>query len=237
MKNMRSSLRPLLLFHFGPLDSTKVTMDYCISDIHGCAKTLSALLDKLALTSADTLYVLGDMIDRGPDSKGVLDILMFLSNAVCIKGNHEAMLIDAYAKPAQALDLWLMSGGRATLESFGGKVPKEYLNFLRGLPPIVELPDFYLCHADISSTGDPMETPESVLLWGGRTSKVDLELTGGRRVVSGHDRTPLEKIRSRLTSNKIMIDGGCVYRGEDGFGNLVALRLDDLELIVQENVE
>ncbi len=118
-----------------------------------------------------------------------------------------------------------------------GLFPKRYPDFLRRLPSIVELPDFYLCHADISSTGDPMETSEIVLLWGGRTSEVDLALTGGWRVVSGHDRTPLEEIRSSLTHNKILIDNGCFHGGEDGFGNLVALRLDDMELIVQRNVE
>lgn len=212
-------------------------MDYCISDIHGCAKTLSALLDKLALTSDDTLYFLGDSIDRGPDSKGVLDILMSLPNAVCLKGNHEDMMVRAHDNPDQEWDYWIMNGGRATMESFGGKVPKRYLDFLRGLPSIVELPGFYLCHADISSTGDPMMTPEDVLLWGSRDGRVNLESTGGRRVVSGHDRTPLEEVRASLAHNKIRIDNGCFWRGEDGFGNLVALRLDDMELIVQRNVD
>jgi hypothetical protein len=64
-----------------------------------------------------------------------------------------------------------------------------------------------------------------------------MELTGRRRVVSGHDSTPLEGIRASLTQNKIVIDGGCVYTGEEGFGHLVALLLDDMELIVQENLE
>jgi serine/threonine protein phosphatase 1 len=162
---------------------------------------------------------------------------MSLSNAVCLKGNHEDMMVRAHDNPDQEWDFWLNVGGKATLASFDGKVPKKYLDFLRGLPCIVQLPDFYLCHADISSTGDPMETPEIILLWGGQTSEVDMELTGGRRVVSGHDLTPLEGIRASLTQNKIVIDGGCVYTGEEGFGHLVALLLDDMELIVQENVE
>ncbi len=64
-----------------------------------------------------------------------------------------------------------------------------------------------------------------------------MELTEGRRVVSGHDRATLEKIRAGLGQDKIRIDGGCVYKGEDGYGNLVALRLDEMELVVQENME
>lgn len=212
-------------------------MRYAISDIHGCVKTLSALLHKLALTSDDALYILGDSIDRGPDSKAVLDILMSLPNAVCLKGNHEDLVIKAHDNPDREWNYWLNVGGRATLESFGGRVPKKYLDFLRRLPCIIQLPDFYLCHADISSTGDPMQTPESVLLWGGRTNTAGLALPGGRRVVSGHDSTPLEEIRASLTRNKIVIDGGCVYIGEEGFGHLVALRLDDMELFVQENLE
>jgi serine/threonine protein phosphatase 1 len=67
-----------------------------ISDIHGNNKTFLDLLDKIALTKDDELYLLGDYIDRGPDSKGVIDTIWKLMDdnyrVFCIKGNHEEML-------------------------------------------------------------------------------------------------------------------------------------------------
>lgn len=204
-------------------------MDYAISDIHGCAKTLSALLNKLVLTSDDTVYFLGDYVDRGPDSKGVLDIVMKLPNAFCLRGNHDDMMV----RP-EYHDLWMMNGGRNTLAEFGGKVPKKYLDFVSRLPLIVELPDFYLCHAGIGKV--PMASSEDELLWDGGCT-VTLKQTGGRRLVCGHMPTSLEDIKSGLSHYKIVIDNGCVFKGDNGYGNLVALRLDDMELVVQRNVE
>ena len=66
---------------------------FAISDIHGCAKTFEALLDRIALSTQGELYLLGDYLDRGPDSKGVLDLIFRLQRegyAVhCLRGNHE----------------------------------------------------------------------------------------------------------------------------------------------------
>jgi len=73
-----------------------------ISDIHGCARTFQALLDKIQLSTNDQLYLLGDYIDRGPDSKGVIDTILGLINAgyrvQTLMGNHEKMRWIATAK-------------------------------------------------------------------------------------------------------------------------------------------
>lgn len=75
---------------------------YAITDIHGCNKTFQALLDKIAFTTADALYLLGDYIDRGPDSKGVFDTIFNLQetghSVHCLRGNHEAMFLDSLKK-------------------------------------------------------------------------------------------------------------------------------------------
>ena len=91
-----------------------------ISDIHGFNKTFHALLDKVGLTKDDQLFILGDNIDRGPDSKGILDTIIKLQQdgygIKCILGNHEEMMLKAHYNPSQS-DLWLLNGGNTTLKS------------------------------------------------------------------------------------------------------------------------
>ena len=69
---------------------------FAISDIHGCAKNFKALLDRISLSLGDELYLLGDYIDRGPDSKGVIDHVWQLQKTGhtvhCLCGNHEQRL-------------------------------------------------------------------------------------------------------------------------------------------------
>lgn len=212
-------------------------MKYCISDIHGCSKTLAVLLAKLQLTAEDTVYFLGDYVDRGPDSKGVLDIVMAMPNAVCHKGNHEDMMLYALANPEndQANYHWGINGGGAAMASFGGSVPPSYIEFLQGLHLITELPNFYLCHAGIAHKA--METPEEMLLWD-RDCDVDLGKTGGRKLICGHTPQTAYEIETRLKTNKVIIDGGCVFgKRHPEYGNLVALRLDDMQVFMQRNID
>jgi len=205
---------------------------YAISDIHGCSKTLTALLNQLPITSNDTIYFLGDYIDRGPDSKGVLDIIMSTPNAVCHKGNHEDMALRAIAGEGNYAGCWISNGGMIALESFGGNgIPDNYINFMNSLKLITELDDFYLCHAGIG--WDAMNTPEEMLLWD-RDCEVDIVKSGGRRLICGHTPQTLEEIEDNIFADKVIIDAGCVFKD---YGNLVALRLDDMRLFVQPNVE
>src|SRR5947209_2745279 len=92
-----------------------------IGDIHGCSVALRALLDAIDLGVDDTLVTLGDYIDRGPDSRGVLDLLIDLRmryRLVPLLGNHEALLLAALSD-RQALELWLSCGGVETVRSYG----------------------------------------------------------------------------------------------------------------------
>ena len=94
---------------------------YAIGDIHGCNQQLIALLSTLNIQSDDTLIFLGDVIDRGADSKGVLDTIMqyqILCHVILIKGNHEEMMLGAVYEREYLKD-WLKFGGTETLQSFG----------------------------------------------------------------------------------------------------------------------
>ena len=90
---------------------------FAISDIHGCSRTLEALLDKLAVTTADEVYFLGDYIDRGPDSAGVIERLIELREryeCTFLLGNHESMFLDFLGWTDKAYfggDAFLMNGG------------------------------------------------------------------------------------------------------------------------------
>jgi serine/threonine protein phosphatase 1 len=90
-----------------------------IGDIHGCSVALSSLIEAFAPTSEDTIITLGDYIDRGPDSRGVLDKLIALSNRcqlIPLLGNHEERLFDALHS-TKYLKRWLVNGGTDTLRS------------------------------------------------------------------------------------------------------------------------
>ncbi len=91
-----------------------------IGDIHGCADLLGRLLDRLDRNHPDARRVfVGDYVDRGPDSRQVLDLLRNKEDAVCLIGNHEEMMLEFIDQPAEGAVRWLRNGGQATLASYG----------------------------------------------------------------------------------------------------------------------
>ena len=114
---------------------------FCITDIHGNAKTFQELLRRIDLQTTDTLYLLGDYVDRGIRSKDVLDTIFDLEtrgfSVVCLKGNHEQMLLEGLNN-ADAHWRWCKNGGKETLISFGAThatgIPSIYLDFMQRLP-------------------------------------------------------------------------------------------------------
>lgn len=110
---------------------------FAIGDIHGMLTPLEALLDWIKPGPGDTVVTLGDMVDRGPDSKGVLDLLMDLTDrgvVVPIKGNHDEMVLAARQGGWSEQAHWAHNGGLSTLKSFGvddvQKVPEKYIRFI-----------------------------------------------------------------------------------------------------------
>ena len=92
-----------------------------IGDIHGCLDALNALLDAIQPTRDDTIVTVGDYVDRGPDSKGVLERLLQLeqtTNLVPLMGNHEEMLIAVLERQMEPYS-WLNHGGVETMDSYG----------------------------------------------------------------------------------------------------------------------
>ena len=94
---------------------------FAIGDVHGCSHALDALLAAVTPMPDDVIITLGDYVDRGPDSAGVIERLIRLSNThqlIPLRGNHEEMMMDARRSP-ELLNLWIDCGGARTLLSYG----------------------------------------------------------------------------------------------------------------------
>lgn len=125
-----------------------------IGDVHGCRDSLQGIIDLVNPTADDTLVVLGDCIDRGPDSRGVLDLLLELGDRcqlVTLLGNHEEMLLAAVDRPGTA-GMWLECGGRETLASYDAglarELPREHLLFIRTWQDYWENDTHFFAHAN-----------------------------------------------------------------------------------------
>jgi len=215
-----------------------------IADIHGCCRTLHALLSTVRLTADDTLYLLGDYIDRGPGSKCVIETILTLQKEGFdlrpVRGNHEEMFLTALT--SYSFSLWLGNGGDATLQSYGVRHPREvdhdHIVFIRSLPCYRITDSHVFVHAGLDlSLDDPFSAAgEETMLWARFTTE-DTSRLEGRTLVTGHTPVGLETIRSSLGKEHIQLDNGCVLgaveRGNSEKGNLVALVLESGELFVQ----
>jgi serine/threonine protein phosphatase 1 len=231
---------------------------WIIPDIHGCLKTLQVLVEELIRPARyDELYFLGDYIDRGPNSKGVIDYIRRLQNdeysVTLLKGNHEDFLLELYdAEKKTGLKWWhhftnrkLMAwnklGGKETLKIFGvdhvGEIPADYIEWMRQLRYYVLLEDFVLVHAGLNFNLDnPFDDTRS-MLWL-RDYEIHTEKIGNRRIIHGHVPVHMELITLSVHQKNykfIDLDNGPYISGKDGFGNLVALELSTMNMVIQDN--
>ncbi len=130
-----------------------------IGDVHGHYDGLCHLLEFCNLTSEDSLYFLGDAIDRGPKSAQVVKLIRE-NQYPCLMGNHEVMLLQAFNDgdlDEMALRHWLPSGGDTTLQSYGDAgIPQDDIDWFASLPSYLDLGDVFLVHAGV----DPFQSLE-----------------------------------------------------------------------------
>lgn len=205
-----------------------------IGDVHGCARTLDVLLDRLAPAPDDRLVFVGDYVDRGPDSRGVIDRLLALNEThtcVFLRGNHEALMLDYIDHGAT--DLWYMNGGTTTLGSYArngrrAEIPAPHVEFLRETKLFFETPDFFFVHAglrpNLSVADNVVREDEETFLWE-RGHIGAAELAWEKCVVCGHTPVPEPVNQEQL----INIDTGCVYHMHPEMGYLTAVRLPERE--------
>ena len=123
-----------------------------IGDVHGHYEGLMKLMEFIAPGSDDQVYFLGDLIDRGPKSSQVIDLVKD-HNYGCLLGNHEQMLLSILTGDSSsdsALQAWLYGGGQATIASYEEAfIPDEHLDWLKTLPLYLDLGDIWLTHAGV----------------------------------------------------------------------------------------
>lgn len=222
---------------------------YFIGDVHGCRQTLLALLKQLELKAGDTVVFLGDLIDRGPDSKGVVDTVWQLRavgiRVVSLRGNHEQMLLNAL-KDADSEERWCYhNGGQKALESFGvssvGCIPAEYLRFFEGMPLWYETEGYLCVHAGLNfRASDPLSDTHALLWLRHWYDDIDYTWLRNRILIHGHTPIPLQIIEEQhlhlIHQQYLNLDNGCVYApaySSQGLGHLMALRADTRQLFAQ----
>jgi serine/threonine protein phosphatase 1 len=220
---------------------------YAIGDIHGRLDLLDQLLRMIALDDAEqkplerrTLVFLGDYVDRGPDSAGVIDRLLTglpeTFEPIFLKGNHEEMLLQSLTE-SMMVSSWLANGGAQTLVSYGvlrddysgmslrtadvgpalaAALPERHLAFLRQLKITATFGDYFFVHAGVlpGVALDSQEEEDCLFI---REPFLSHRGSFGKIVVHGH--TPVQEPEVR--SNRIGIDTGGFFTGR-----LTALRLE-----------
>ena len=193
---------------------------YAVGDVHGCLDLLLQLLDEVQPNlEQDVLLFMGDYIDRGPDSRRVVDYILKLrqkyprEHIICLKGNHEAMLQDFLQDRERAM--FMFNGGLRTIRNYWGEnweslprllLPPEHEEFYRELRPYYETPDYIFAHAGLKPGVPLAEQEEKDLLWI-RGQFIASQEDFGRLVIFGH--TPFNQ--PLVLPNKIGIDTGAVY--------------------------
>jgi serine/threonine protein phosphatase 1 len=212
---------------------------YAVGDVHGCDHLLASVHAKIDEDLASRpvaeyrVVHLGDYVDRGPDSAKVVERLSRRQatdeRILCLRGNHEEMLLDFLADPIGAGQSFFANSGETTLASYGVSpergmfsprdlinlvhefamlMPVEHRKFLAGLPTSVRFGDFFFCHAGIRP-GVALEDQDPFdLIWireGFLDSGADFDVV----VVHGHTPSPQPEIRP----NRINIDTGAVMGG------------------------
>ncbi|MGB5596440.1 MAG: metallophosphoesterase family protein [Crocosphaera sp.] len=122
-----------------------------IGDVHGHYDALTNLLEAIAPNQDDQVYFLGDLIDRGPHSSQVVDLVMG-NNYHCLLGNHEQMLLETLGNGninSYQLQGWLSGGGYSTLVSYNHQVPQTHIEWMKKLPTYLDLGDIFLVHGGI----------------------------------------------------------------------------------------
>jgi serine/threonine protein phosphatase 1 len=199
---------------------------FIVGDIHACPQELEVLLQSLSLQSEDRLVFLGDYVDRGPDARAVVELVLGMkASAVCqmtfLKGNHEDMFLDFLGYDGRYGEAFLVNGGNTTMKSYGlpqtliGKdaaaaLPPAHLAFYLSLETLYQNGETLCVHAGLNPQRAFEKQREEELLWI-RQEFIFHPHDFPYTVVFGH--TPHRDVLFDLPY-KIGIDTGLVYGGK-----------------------
>lgn len=202
-----------------------------ISDVHGKIEEFELLLEKANYNaSRDQLILVGDYVDRGPDSRAVLNRVMELKaeGAIVLRGNHDDMMVAAYHNEPGALARWEKNGALYTLQCYDSTIKDmtmpdseafhDHVTFLENLDYYYETDDYIFVHAGVDPKRTVEDTDPYDLVW--IRDEFHQNYSGTKTVVFGHTPTPmLNNSYSDHTvyfgeNNIIGIDGGAVFGGQ-----------------------
>jgi len=207
------------------------SLTFAVGDVHGCLDKLQRVVEACEARAAGRparFVFLGDYIDRGPDSRGVVELLMQRQLAqpdmvVCLRGNHEQLALDAHADE-RAMPAWLRNNGATTQSNYwrtGGRISPAHLVWLAALPLCHDDGLRFFVHAGVDLEVPLHEQDPEVMLWMrepflSRSDEVDC----GRFIVHGH--TPQKSGRPDLRRHRLNLDTAAVMGGP-----LTAAAFDD----------
>ncbi len=233
---------------------------WVIPDIHGCSKTLRSLIEKhIQPSRSDELIFLGDYIDRGPDSKGVIDFIMQLQKdeytIKLLMGNHEEYCIKAWEEDkkkkkifglsfkTKTQKVWELHGGKETLQSFhvdfASEIPAVYIEWMHQTQLYIETDQHILVHAGLNFKIDDPLTDHFAMLWTKEFVVIPSKIRN-KMVIHGHTPVDIEFMHHVIKSNSynfIDLDNGVYMTDRIGYGNLIAFELNSSEYVVQPNID
>jgi serine/threonine protein phosphatase 1 len=215
---------------------------FVISDIHGCFQTFCSLLEKIGLKKKDQLFVIGDMVDRGPYSMLVLEkIVNLLEDGYKVfptRGNHEQIFLNL--QTTATADLFIFSRRQNTQHLLNENylVRKEVRLLLESLPYYFETEDHFLVHAGFNTRIDEPFSDWQSMLWT-RDYKYSERKLKSKTVIHGHVPTSLNTIKRSIKSRdkNICIDNGCVKAEATGYGKLICYELNSGEYVSKKNID
>lgn len=188
-----------------------------IGDVHGCAVALRTLLEAVAPGADDVVVTLGDYVDHGPDSRGVVETLIGLAGRcrlVPLLGNHEEMLLEV-REGRSAPDSWLRFGGDRALESYGAQdvaeIPREHVDFLKSCRRFHETEQAMFVHAGYWPNLPLPQQPATALLWEHLDPERAAPHYSGKVAIVGH--TPQADGRILDLGFVKCIDTNCCHGG------------------------
>ena len=212
---------------------------FAIGDIHGCFNAFQILLvQKIRLIKSDKIILLGDYIDRGIQSKEVINYIIDLMakgfDIIPLLGNHEAMLLDAYNNK-ELTSAWIQNGGSETLKSFNitslKDIEPKYIEFFKGLSNYFAFEEYLFVHAGFNDTDINPFTDKYSMIWLCKQT-YENPLLMNKIIIHGHRPITVDVCKEIVQRNKnvINLDTGCVYSNMTGYGTLTAIELNSRSL-------
>jgi serine/threonine protein phosphatase 1 len=212
---------------------------FAIGDIHGCFNAFQILLEqKIQLIKSDKFILLGDYIDRGTQSKEVIEYIIDLQakgvDIVPLIGNHEAMLLDAFNNEGLT-SKWIQNGGSTTLRSFDidslQDIESKYIDFFKGLSYYFAFEEYLFVHAGFNDSEINPFADKYSMIWLCKQT-YENPLLMNKILIHGHRPISVDVCKEIVHSNKnvINLDTGCVYSNMTGYGTLTAIELNTRSL-------